>query len=170
MNQAGTLITKSETGSLSSAEAVALTLLRNMDTSWVAVNFSFLPKYVTSAPAWPLISTREADTNSCSIWTSGSFKARPANRFKDPTVFFRLEISWVFADSPRYRDLGPKPTRDLPVVLEVNGRRKNVLQDSRCCSVRNFVCDLWKVSTSTCHKIRKDRDVRHRHRGYEPLQ
>ena len=29
------------------------------------------------------------------------------------TVFLRLEISAVFADSPMYRDFGPKPTRDL---------------------------------------------------------
>ena len=28
-------------------------------------------------------------------------------------MFLRLEISWVFAVSPRYLLLGPKPTRDL---------------------------------------------------------
>jgi len=39
--------------------------------------------------------------------------ARPASRLREPTVFFRLEISWVFAGSPKYLDLGPKPTREL---------------------------------------------------------
>lgn len=32
-------------------------------------------------------------------------------------MFLRLEISCVFAGSPRYLDLGPKPTKDLPKVL-----------------------------------------------------
>lgn len=40
---------------------------------------------------------------------------RPRSRFKELTVFLRLEISWVFAGSPRYRDLGPNPTRDLKI-------------------------------------------------------
>ena len=41
---------------------------------------------------------------------------RPARRFSDPTVFLRLEISWVFAGSPRYLLFGPNPTRELYVV------------------------------------------------------
>lgn len=80
---------------------------------WVAVNCSFLPRYVTSAPTWPLRSTRGAETKSCSIWTSGSLRLRPARRTKEETVFLRLEISWFFAASPMYLLLGPKPTSDL---------------------------------------------------------
>lgn len=34
-------------------------------------------------------------------------------------MFFRLEISCVFAGSPRYLDLGPKPTRDLPMIIRI---------------------------------------------------
>lgn len=41
---------------------------------------------------------------------------RPARRLRELTVFFKLEISWVFAGSPRYLLLGPKPTRELLAV------------------------------------------------------
>lgn len=41
---------------------------------------------------------------------------RPTRRLRELTVFFRLEISWVFAGSPRYLLLGPKPTRELLAV------------------------------------------------------
>jgi hypothetical protein len=51
--------------------------------------------------------------NVCSIWTSGSCSWRPSSRFRELTVFFRFDISCVLAASPRYRDLGPKPTSDL---------------------------------------------------------
>jgi hypothetical protein len=54
-----------------------------------------------------------AETKSCSIWTSGSLRERPARRTNDETVFLRLEISWFFAVSPMYLLLGPKPTSDL---------------------------------------------------------
>jgi hypothetical protein len=87
--------------------------VRYMAVIWVAVNCSFLPRYVTSAPTWPLMSISGAETKSCSSWTSGSLKERPARRTKDETVFLRLEISWFLAASPMYLLLGPKPTRDL---------------------------------------------------------
>lgn len=109
----GQLSTTSETGSFSSAEAVERILVRNMAVIWVAVNCSFLPMYVTSAPTWPPMSISGAETKSCSIWTSGSLRERPARRTNDETVFFRLETSWFFAVSPRYLLLGPKPTSDL---------------------------------------------------------
>lgn len=83
---------------------------------WVAVNFSFLPRYVISAPTWPLMSTRGAETKFFSISTSGSLRERPARRVKDETVFLRLETSWFFAASPMYLLLGPKPTSDLQRV------------------------------------------------------
>ena len=47
---------------------------------------------------------------------SGSLRERPARRLRELTVFLRLEISWVFAVSPRYLVLGPKPTRELLAV------------------------------------------------------
>jgi len=72
--------------------------------------------YVTSAPTWPPISTSGAETKSCSIWTSGSLRERPARRTNDETVFLRLETSWFFAASPMYLLLGPKPTSDLEVL------------------------------------------------------
>jgi hypothetical protein len=34
-------------------------------------------------------------------------------RFSDPTVFLKLEVSWVLAASPMARTLGPKATSDL---------------------------------------------------------
>jgi hypothetical protein len=111
--QTGQLRTTSATGSLSSAEAVVFILVRYMAVIWVAVNCSFLPKYVTSAPTWPPMSMSGAETKSCSTWTSGSLSVRPARRTNDETVFFRLEISWFFAASPMYLLLGPKPTSDL---------------------------------------------------------
>lgn len=52
--------------------------------------------------------------------TSGSFKERPANLVREPTVFLRLETSCVFADSPRERDLTPKETRDGVARLETS--------------------------------------------------
>jgi hypothetical protein len=57
-----------------------------------------------------------AETKSCSTWTSGSLRERPARRTNDETVFLRLEISWFFAVSPMYLLLGPKPTSDLRAV------------------------------------------------------
>lgn len=38
---------------------------------------------------------------------------RPINRLREPTVFLKLEVSNVFADSPMDRCLGPKETSDL---------------------------------------------------------
>ena len=43
----------------------------------------------------------------------------PARRFREEIVFLRFEISWVFAASPRYLLLGPKPTSDLRAVCQV---------------------------------------------------
>ncbi len=38
---------------------------------------------------------------------------RPINRLREPTVFLKLEVSSVFADSPMDRCLGPKETSEL---------------------------------------------------------
>jgi hypothetical protein len=54
-------------------------------------------------------------------------RVRPANRFKDETVFFRFEISCVFAGSPRYRLLGPKPTKDLAKELAIAWRVRQAM-------------------------------------------
>jgi len=61
-----------------------------------------------------------ADMKSCSTWTSGSVRLRPARRTKEETVFLRLEISWFLAVSPTYLLLGPKPTSDGVARLETS--------------------------------------------------
>lgn len=38
---------------------------------------------------------------------------RPIKRLNEPTVLRKLEVSWVFADSPRTRERGPKATSEL---------------------------------------------------------
>src|SRR4051812_12841433 len=48
-----------------------------------------------------------------SMSSSGSAKGRPASLLRQPTVFLKFEISCDLAASPRYRLLGPKPTREL---------------------------------------------------------
>ena len=54
---------------------------------------------------------------------------RPARRLRQLTVFLRLEISWVLAVSPRYLDLGPKPTSELEIEVLVVGSKFKVLID-----------------------------------------
>lgn len=85
--------------------------------------------------------------------TSGSLRLRPARRGRLPTVFLRLEISCVFAASPRYLLLGPKPTSVLRVVSVIVGqmagegqRARAAVGDSRRRAVGNFVGDLDSVS------------------------
>lgn len=57
---------------------------------------------------------------SCSMTISGSFSDLPARRLRELTVFFKLEISCVFAFSPKYLVLGPKPTSDGVARFEVS--------------------------------------------------
>jgi hypothetical protein len=127
----GQLRTTSATGSFSSTEAVAFIRVRYIAVICVAVNCSFLPRYVTSAPTWPFRSMRGAETKSCSTWTSGSLSERPARRTNDETVFLRLEISWFLAASPMYLLLGPKPTSDLLCVSFAGEQRRGLLTVSR---------------------------------------
>ena len=46
---------------------------------------------------------------------SGSFNDRPMSRFNDPTVFLKLEVSAVLADSPMYRCRGVNETKELTI-------------------------------------------------------
>jgi len=73
-----------------------------------------IEKKGTCTPTEPLTSTREALRNFFSIeWTRGSSRDRPMRRLREPMVFLKLEVSWVFAGSPMARCLRPKPIRDL---------------------------------------------------------
>jgi len=68
----------------------------------------------TCTPTEPPTSTRVALRNFFSTeWTRGSSRDRPMRRLREPMVFLKLEVSWVFAGSPMARCLGPKPMRDL---------------------------------------------------------
>lgn len=78
-------------------------------------------KKKTSTPTEPATSTRAALRNFCSAeWTRGSSRDRPMRRLREPTVFLKLEVSWVFAGSPMARCLGPKAMREGVARLETS--------------------------------------------------
>lgn len=58
--------------------------------------------------------------------------------FREPTVFFRFDISCVFAASPRYRLLGPKPTRDLQQNSQISSTADG----------ENYTHGVWRLETS----------------------
>lgn len=78
-------------------------------------------------------------------WTSGSLAVRPSNRFKDPMVFLKLDVSWVFADSPIDRCLGPKATKDLAKVRKGQERIKPYARRS---AIGDFIGDDIDTSMS----------------------
>lgn len=47
---------------------------------------------------------------------SESAMVRPINRFNEPIVFLKFDVSCDFADSPRVRCLGPNATNDLDKI------------------------------------------------------
>ena len=68
----------------------------------------------TLNPTVPWASTKVAVKNLASFSRiSGSDTDRPINRFKEPTVLRKFEISWVLAASPIARCFGPNETSDL---------------------------------------------------------
>jgi len=77
-------------------------------------------------------------------------------------VFLRLDISCVFAASPRYLLLGPKPTSDLKyrqILDSLTVESRNL----RCSPVRNLVCDLEDSQYLAIDSKLVVFNVRHRH-------
>ena len=65
-------------------------------------------------------------------------------------MFFRLEISCVFAVSPRYRDLGPNPTSELELCQQAEVRSGGRGTYGVCRLEVSFViCDKSVTGSST---------------------